>query len=189
MTRASNCTIALAACLVPLLGQPALAQDDEEGVFDRTPEDCILSSSIDQTDAIDDQNILFYMRDRGVYRNTLPRKCPGLERENRMSYELHGTRRLCSTDTITVLEQTGLGGGGFGGFRDGFTCRLGEFVPLSPEEIEDLELLADEDRGGRRGRRTQSTIETSEVELPKAEAAGEGEEPTAAEPTADESDD
>jgi hypothetical protein len=187
MTRASTCTRLLAVWLVPLLGQPVLAQDDEEGVFDRTPKSCILASSIDQTDAIDDQNILFYMRDRGVYRNTLPRKCPGLERENRMSYELTGTRRLCSTDTITVLEQTGLGAGGIGGLHDGFTCRLGEFVPLSPEEIEDLELLADENRSGRRGRRTQSTIETSEVELPKAETAGEAEDPAAAEPPADES--
>jgi hypothetical protein len=165
MTRASNCTRALAVWLLPLLGQPALAQEDDE-VFDRTPKNCILSSSIDNTDAVDDQNILFYMRDRGVYRNTLPRKCPGLQRENRMSYELTGTRRLCSTDTITVLEQSGLGAGGIGGLRDGFTCRLGEFVPLSPEEIEDLELLADEARSGRRGRRTQSTIETSEVVLP-----------------------
>jgi hypothetical protein len=179
---------------LPLVGLPAFAQDDDEDVFDRTPKDCILSSSIDETDAIDDQNILFYMRDRSVYRNHLPRKCPGLERENRMSYELQGTRRLCSTDTITVLEQSGFGGGGLGGFRDGFTCRLGEFVPLSPEEIEDLD--AREDDGGgifgnrsRGGRRPQSTIETNEVELP--EPAAESDEPAAVEPAleADDTDD
>jgi hypothetical protein len=183
MTRASNCSSALAVWLLPLLGQPALAQDGEEGVFDRTPKSCVLASSIDQTDAIDDQNILFYMRGRSVYRNTLPRKCPGLERENRISYELRSTRRLCSTDLITVLEQTGLGGGGLGGFRDGFTCRLGEFVPLSPEEIEEIDLLRKEGRGGRS---TQSTIETSEVDLPEAETSGEDAEPAAAEPDANE---
>lgn len=168
-----------AASLVPVLVMlPVLAQDDEEAVFDRTPEDCILSSSIDKHDAIDDQNILFYMRDKRVYRNHLPRKCPGLERENRISYELQGTRRLCSINTITVLED-----GFAGGFRPGFTCRLGEFVPLSPAEIEDLVLLANERRTGRSGGRgTQSTIETSEVELPQAEAESEGEEPAAAEP-------
>jgi hypothetical protein len=181
MTRDSHRAIALAAWLLVLLGQPASAQEDDEGVFDRTPEDCILSSSIDKTEAIDDQNILFYMRGRSVYRNTLPRKCPGLERENRISYELRSTRRLCSTDLVTVLEQTGFGGGGLGGFRDGFTCRLGEFVPLSPEEIEEIDLLRKEGRGGRS---TQSTIETSEVELPDAETGSEDAEPAAAEPDA-----
>jgi hypothetical protein len=180
MTRASNLHLAIASCLLPLLALPAFAQDDDEEAFDRTPRDCILATSIDETDAIDDQNILFYMRDRGVYRNHLPRKCPGLERENRMSYKLHGTRRLCSSDTITVLEESGFGvGGGLGAFRDGFTCRLGEFVPLSPEEVEELDLREDKGRGGRQ---RKNTIETREVELPNPEPASEGEQPAAAEP-------
>jgi hypothetical protein len=173
MTRTPNGSFSLVACLLPLIGLPAVAQDDDESAFDRTPQDCILASSIDEHDAIDDQNILFYMRDGKVYRNHLPRKCPGLERENRISYQLRGTRRLCSIDTITVLEDSVFGGGV--GFRDGFTCRLGEFVPLSPEEIEDLELLAQEARrsGRRGGRQAQSTVETSQVELPPAETDGD----------------
>jgi hypothetical protein len=157
----------LAACLLPLLiALPAIGQDDEEA-FDRTPRDCIMSSSIRQTEAIDDQNVLFFMRDRTVYRNHLPRKCPGLEREDRFTYKLDGTRRLCSINTITILEDSLFGGGGLGGLRDGFTCRLGEFVPLSPEEAEDLVRRGDD----RTGRRTQSTIETEEVELPKPDEA------------------
>jgi hypothetical protein len=166
--------LTLAACFVPVLIMlPVLAQDGDDAAFDRTPVECILSSSIDRHQAIDDQNILFYMRDKRVYRNHLPRKCPGLERENRISYELQGTRRLCSINTITVLED-----GFAGGFRPGFTCRLGEFVPLSPAEIEDLLLLNNERRDGRGGGRgTQSTIETTEVELPPAEAGSEGEQP------------
>lgn len=165
MTRATN---TLAACLVPLLiALPAMAQDGEEGAFDRTPRDCIQSSSIRQTEAVDDQNVLFFMRDRTVYRNHLPRKCPGLEREDRFSYRLEGTRRLCSIDTITVLQDTPFGAGGIGGLRDGFTCRLGEFVPLSPEEVEDLARRDDDGAG----RRAQSTIETEEVELPERDAS------------------
>ncbi len=155
----------LAACLVSLLlALPALAQDDEEAAFDRTPRDCILTSNIRQTEAVDDQNVLFFMRDRTVYRNHLPRKCPGLEREDRFSYRLEGTRRLCSINTITIIEDSPFGAG-VGGLRDGFTCRLGEFVPLSPEEVEDL-VRRDDDGAGRR---TQSTIETREVELPARE--------------------
>jgi hypothetical protein len=165
MTRTST---QLAALLVPLLfALPAIGQDDEEA-FDRTPRDCIMSSSIRDTEAVDDQNVLFFMRDRTVYRNHLPRKCPGLEREDRFTYKLQGTRRLCSINTITILEDGFFGGGGLGGLRDGFTCRLGEFVPLSPEEVEDLSRRED-GRGGRRS--TQSTIETEEVELPQRDEA------------------
>lgn len=159
----------LAACLVPLLlALPASGQDGaEEEAFDRTPKDCIMSSSIRETEAIDDQNVLFFMRDRTVYRNHLPRKCPGLEREDRFSYKLEGTRRLCSINTITIIEDSFFGGG-VGGLREGFTCRLGEFVPLTPEEVADL-VRPDDVRAA--GRRTQSTIETEEVELPERDEA------------------
>jgi hypothetical protein len=168
MTRGSSLPFALAA----LVTLPALAQDGDEAAFERIPQDCVSVSLIDETDAVDDQNILFHMRNGDVYRNHLPRKCPGLERENRIAYKLEGSRRLCSINTITVLEE-GIGGfGGNGlGFREGFTCRLGEFVPLSPEEIEELELLVD----GKTGRRTQSTIETTSVEPPAAEPSDDAE--------------
>lgn len=148
----------LAAGLFPLLfASTALAQDD--AAFDRTPQDCITVSRIDQTEALDDQNILFRMRGNQVFRNHLPRKCPGLERENRIAYRT-SAGRLCSIDTITVLEQFGVG------FRDGFTCRLGEFVPLSPAEVEELEAREE-------GRAGQSAIETSEVEAEPAEGEDE----------------
>lgn len=150
----------------------ALGQGDE-AAFDRTPQDCIIVSSIDQTEALDDQTIIFEMRGRRVYRNTLPRACPGLERENRISFETR-TSRLCSIDTITVLELGGFGGPGIGGFRRGFTCRLGQFVPLSPADIEELRLL-------RRGGSPQRAVESTAIELPDEPADGE---PPAAEDAA-----
>jgi hypothetical protein len=112
------------------------------------------------------------MRGRRVYRNTLPRECPGLERENRITFETR-TSRLCSSDTITVLEDFGgFGGAGVGGFRRGFTCRLGEFVPMSPADIEELEALEE-------GGFDQRAIETTSIELPDEPADGEA--PAAAE--------
>lgn len=136
------------AVATAIVAVSAVAQNDVsdvEGAFDRTPQDCVLVSSIDETDAVDDQNLIFRMRGNKVFRNTLPRKCPGLERENRIAYEARNSR-LCSIDTITVLEQR------FGvGLQGGFTCRLGEFVPLSPAEVEDLDLQEREGRRGRRG--------------------------------------
>jgi hypothetical protein len=149
MNRASLRFRLAAMGVLPLLCTGVLAQEDAP--FDRTPADCLSVSRIDKTKAIDDQNIIFYARGDRAYRNHLPRKCPGLERENRFAYRT-SVGRLCSTDTITVLEQFGVG------LRNGFTCRLGEFVPLSPAEVEELEQLEE----GGRGRRA---IETTEVEL------------------------
>jgi hypothetical protein len=155
MDRVSPASFRLTASLLPLLAAASAgAQDD--GAFDRTPRDCIVVQSIDDTDAIDDQNIIFRMRGDRVYRNHLPRKCPGLERENRIAYETRSSR-LCSIDTITVLEDFGVG------FRPGFTCRLGEFVPLSEAEVEELEMRED-------GAAGQRAIETSSVELEDDEA-------------------
>lgn len=133
---------------------PASAEDDEP--FDRTPESCLSLTRVDRTRVVDDQTILFYMRDDRVYRNFLPRKCPGLAQQNRFSYESR-TGQLCNVDTVTVLEQWA------GRLEAGFTCRLGDFHPISPEEIEDLEAL-------RRGSKTRETIEVQPVELPDREA-------------------
>lgn len=172
MNRASLKGFCLTASLLPLCAAaPALSQEDE-GAFDRTPQDCVIVTRIDDTDAIDDQNIIFRMRGDQVYRNTLPRKCPGLQRENRIAYET-ASSRLCSIDTITVLEDFGVG------LRPGFTCRLGEFVPLSPAEVEDIDLR-------KRGEAGQSTIETSEVELDGDDDAAESEESDAAVDSPDE---
>lgn len=169
-------TIVLTLAFAPWWGAlPAAAQEDEEGAFDRTPQDCVVVANIDQTKALDDQTLIFRMRGKDVYRNTLPRTCPGLQRENRIAYETR-VGRLCSIDTITVLERFGVG------FTRGFTCRLGEFVPLSPDEIEDLETIAE----GRQ--RTQSAAEATSVELEDDEQPEEADAsapPAAEEPAVD----
>ena len=73
-------------------------------------------------------------------------------------------------DMITVLESYGVG------FRPGFTCRLGEFMPLSPAEVEDMELR-------KKGEAGQRAIETSQVELEGADAPqGDAESAPADEP-------
>jgi hypothetical protein len=154
MTRATTAGFRLSFWTLPVFVPLALGAQ-EDGAFDRTPRDCIVVSSIDETDALDDQNLIFRMRGNRVFRNHLPRRCPGLERENRIAYQTRGGR-LCSIDTITVLEQQGVG------FRNGFTCRLGEFVPMSPDEIEEFELRED-------GRGTQGAIESRSVDLEEAD--------------------
>lgn len=153
--------------LVASLGlgaSPSLAQDDAP--FDRTPQDCLPLTAIDRTRVLDDQTILFYMHNDRVFRNVLPRKCPGLERQDRFMYETRSSR-LCSIDMITVLEQWGAR------LEPGFTCRLGDFHPISPEEIEDLEALrkSGEDEVG------SNAIQTNPAELPPDEAPAEADAP------------
>jgi hypothetical protein len=161
----THSTLKLAAGVAALLSAgAALGQDDDEA-FDRTPQKCIMVSNIDQTEAVDDQTIIFRMRGRAVYRNQLPRECPGLERENRIAYETR-TARLCSSDTVTVLEDSGFGGfdSQVGRFRRGFTCRLGEFVPMSPADVEELEAVEE-------GRSERRAVESRPIELPQDDEA------------------
>lgn len=173
MNRTMHTGFRLVVGLIPLLaGGSAFGQDDEDKPFDRTPQDCVITSRIDQTEAIDDQNIIFRMRGKQVYRNTLPRTCPGLLRENRIAWET-STARLCNIDMITVLESYGVG------FRPGFTCRLGEFVPLSPTEVEDMELR-------KKGEAGQRAIETSQVEIERDDEAADAPQGDAENAAADE---
>ena len=117
---------------------PAFAQDGETAeeetisafeAFDREPVRCILPSRIDRTEVIDEQTIVFHMRGRDAYVNRLAYRCPRLAREKRFSYDVR-TNRLCSVDTIFVLERWG------SGVSRGMPCGLGEFYPITEEEAE-----------------------------------------------------
>jgi len=149
------------AGLVSLFGLmlvfPVAAQDTQDAVsevdFDRNPVQCVSTNRIRRTRAVDDQTILFYMRGRAIYQNILPRDCPRLKSYNRFMYETVGGR-LCSTDTIRVLEH-------FGSRLDPvWTCRLGEFHPVTEFEAEEM-LLISEQRPG-----ALAPIEIEPVELP-----------------------
>lgn len=162
MMRASFAGLVVGALPMLFASMGAYAQDGEEDKpFDRTPVSCVRVTSIDKTEAVDDQNILFHMRGKTVYRNHLPMRCPRLEQENRIAYQVFGGR-LCDSDTITVLEESVFG------LQNGFTCGLGDFVPLSPEEVEDLRKQEDDLPTGEDG------FETEAVDLKRSgEPAGD----------------
>ena len=106
---------------------PLLAQDDEP--VNRAPERCISLSRVDRTEVIDDRTLIFHMRPgRQMYLNHLERDCPGLSREKRFMYSPTGSR-LCEIDSITVIEQWGFG------LTRGFTCGLGEFHPITQDDL------------------------------------------------------
>ena len=101
------------------------------GARDRTPAatpagkpvNCVRLSQIDHTRVRDDATIDFFMRDRTVYRNTLPNSCPELGFEQAFSYETSLTE-LCNVDIITVLRQSSP-------LQRGASCGLGLFQPVT----------------------------------------------------------
>jgi hypothetical protein len=149
-------TLRACATLTALLAvsAAAVAQDDE--TLDRTPIDCVIVSNIDKTEVIDDYTILFFMRGNQIYRNQLSRRCPTLAREDRFAYRTT-SNRLCDIDTVTVLEQRGLR------LEDGFTCRLGQFHPITEEEVAELKRI--QEQGSSR-----DAVEVEAVELPEGSA-------------------
>lgn len=157
--------------MLALSATSLVAQDDADGQGARTEaldldteaESCIRTRSIRRTRVIDDSTIAFYMRNREVYLNLLPSRCPQLARNDRFAYESRGGR-LCSIDTITVLIQFA------GRLESGFTCRLGEFHPADAESVEIM--IETVEQGGR-----ASSVTTQSVELPPEEGDSEAESP------------
>ena len=127
------------------LASTAAAQDD----IDREGERCISVTRLRSTHVVDDRTVLFYMRGGDIYRNVLRHDCPGLKRENRFSYKV-SVSRLCSVQTITVLEDFG------GSLSRGISCGLGKFYQISKDEADFL----------RYGERSDIQAEPEAVDLP-----------------------
>jgi hypothetical protein len=122
--------------LTALLGVAALslasaaAQEGDEETSDE-PLRCLSMNSIRSTKIVDDQRVLFISARDKAFLNRLDRECLGLSRSGTFEYKVQsGARhaRLCSTDSITVLESVGRG----------LNCGLGMFEPLTQEELETL---------------------------------------------------
>jgi hypothetical protein len=143
-----RCLTAVLGGVVALALASAAAQGDEEEGDE--PLRCLSMSSIRSTVVLDDRRVLFVQARDRVFLNRLDRECLGLARSGTFAYKVQsGARhaRLCSTDSITVVESTGRG----------LNCGLGLFEPLSQEEAESIV-------GG-----PNRSIVSVPVELPKEE--------------------
>ncbi|GIX30548.1 MAG: hypothetical protein KatS3mg124_1020 [Porticoccaceae bacterium] len=109
--------------LAALIGLPLGLSAAEDGAQGGAEKRCIPLSRISSVRVLDDQHIRFEMAGGPDYLNTLPRRCPGLNRNDPILYKT-SLSELCDLDTITVLHQVG------GGFMRGATCGLGTFVPV-----------------------------------------------------------
>lgn len=88
-----------------------------------TTERCLRLADISLTDVWDDRHILFKMKGKKAYLNTLPNACPRLGSERRFMHEVW-MNEVCDVDMITVLESPG--------HNRGASCRLGKFEEVTP---------------------------------------------------------
>jgi hypothetical protein len=140
MKHAVKTLLVVFVALVPWLAQPAAAADEDP---DAAAPRCVDLMRIDRVDIVDDQNLLFYMKDGTIYHNRMTHACPGLRREGTFMYSVP-MRRLCNVDLITVLENHGFG------FARGASCGLGDFKPISEEAASQMKEAAKKPAGRQR---------------------------------------
>jgi len=115
-------------CLLACSGF-AWAEDDQDEMPQRPgTRDCISLAGLDRTRVVNDDTILFYMKGKMVYANTLPRTCRGLKRTDALSYST-SLSSLCNVDIISGLRRSA------GSFYPAVRCGLGMFVPIEADEI------------------------------------------------------
>ena len=125
-------TLAAVCCLLTLSPvTPAVADEDIVDDIEEGGERCVNTRRISGTYVADDRTIIFYMRGGNIYRNTLSNKCRALVREKKFSYRTTMSR-LCDIDVITVIYTLG------SDIREGPSCGLGKFYPISNEEAQAL---------------------------------------------------
>ena len=83
---------------------------------------CLDADHIVSTTVVDDRTVLYHMRGNVIWKNTLPRPCPGLKFQQGFSEEIRSGFVCSNTQMIRVL-------------RTGAVCSLGPFTPyVSPEK-------------------------------------------------------
>jgi hypothetical protein len=154
---------AFAVILALLLTAGAPAQDGEDGEDGceaGVAQACLDHPTIRRTRIINDRNIAFFMRNGDIYNNQLPRQCPTLRRTSLVNYAIEN-RSVCAGSLFQVLWEAGTGN-----FVPSFVCQLGPFVPVTAEQLEDLEILTTEERRASRRRNSSEAVTTEQVDLP-----------------------
>jgi hypothetical protein len=131
----------LLAAAAVALGVTRNSAAQEEGGSAET-RNCVDLMRIDRTEVVDDNTVLFYMRNGTVFRNELQNACPTLGFEERFMYRTALTQ-LCDIDVITVLQDVGFG------FMPTASCGLGKFQPIDEQAAEDLIARAEQRAGNR----------------------------------------
>ena len=112
---------------------------------------CVSRPNVRRMQIVDSQNILFVMRDKTTYRNSLLKECPGLRRNSQISLTA-SDRQVCAGASFQVLLRVGSGSNSEsvllpGGqtmsvprpsFVPGPTCNLGAFAAVTQADVDAL---------------------------------------------------
>jgi hypothetical protein len=150
-------TALLAGALAALAVCGAPSSSGQEGA---AAQNCLYMSDVRRTTILDDDNILFYMRNGTVYQNHLRNTCFMLRSTNRFTYGSSALRRLCVGDLIQVLPDSPFGGAPI----PMATCNLGTYLPIDNDVAEDL--VASSNRKKTKEGKSRQVIKTAPVELP-----------------------
>jgi hypothetical protein len=138
-----------------------------------TEQNCVYMGDVRRTAILDDNNILFYMRNGTIYQNHLRNTCFMLRSANRFTYGSSALRRLCVGDLIQVLPESSFGGAPF----PMATCNLGTYLQIEKDVADDL-LATSQGKKTKEGRSRQ-VMKTEPVELPPEKPAESGAPPAA----------
>ncbi len=108
--------IVIGALMAGLATGAAFAQEVQPPK--RAPLVCLRTTQIDHTKTVDAQTLLFYMKDRKIWKNTLQSRCPSLKFYGFVNVTSDG--KICSNQQIIYVLKTHE------------TCVLGDFVPYTP---------------------------------------------------------
>jgi hypothetical protein len=142
-----------------------------------TEKNCVYMGDVRRTTILDDNNILFYMRNGTIYQNHLRNTCFMLRSTNRFTYDSTALRRLCVGDLIQVLPDASLGAP-----VPLATCNLGSYLPIDKDVADDL--LATSQGKNTKEARSRQVIKTEPVELPPDKPPSEAAAPSADPPPA-----
>ena len=158
--RSKRIAIASAAALLVAVGpRSAAAQADATAA-----KSCVYLPDVDHTKIVDNRNILFYLRNNTILQNSMREQCYGLHDKTRFTYGTSVLKRLCAGDMITLLADLS-----FGGVASANTCKLGMFLPVDADEVDDLLAAAGKDKGGQK----KKAITSEPVELPSHAVPGD----------------
>jgi hypothetical protein len=156
-----------AALVAAALAVPGAAQQGKEAEPTHAasgPRSCLPHPTINRTKILNGRNIIFVTYDDTIYNNHLPKQCPTLNRRSLVNYGI-ANGRICAGDRFQILwENTP------GSFLPGVFCALGNFVPITEAELEDLVAMTEQNpERRRRGRSSREAVTTEQVDLPRAE--------------------
>ena len=97
-----------------------------EDCGEKTTEHCLRLVDIDHIEVVDNQTILFHMRNKDIYKSSLPHYCAGLKFEGGIAYST-SINKLCDLDVFKVL-------------RVGTPCQLGTFEKFDREAEKTAEI-------------------------------------------------